>query len=54
MKGTVFHGPRDVRVERVEDPSLKTPEDAIVRITRGGLDAADLKDAKTLLDGLTG
>ncbi|MDO8431230.1 MAG: alcohol dehydrogenase catalytic domain-containing protein [Candidatus Binatus sp.] len=42
MKGTVFHGPRDVRVERFEDPSLKTPEDAIVRITRAAICGSDL------------
>ena len=42
MKGTVFHGPHDVRVERVDDPALKTPTDAIVRITRAGICGSDL------------
>jgi hypothetical protein len=42
MKGTVFHGPHDVRVERVEDPALKTPTDALVRITRAGICGSDL------------
>jgi threonine dehydrogenase-like Zn-dependent dehydrogenase len=42
MKGTVFHGPHDVRVERVADPELKSPTDAIVRITRAGICGSDL------------
>ncbi len=42
MKGTVFHGPHDVRVERVDDPAIKTPTDALVRITRAGICGSDL------------
>lgn len=42
MKGTVFHGPHDVRVEKVDDPSLKASGDAIVRITRAGICGSDL------------
>ncbi len=42
MKGTVFHGPHDVRVERVDDPSLQSSTDAIVRITRAGICGSDL------------
>jgi len=42
MKGTVFHGPHDVRVERVDDPEIKTPTDALVRITRAGICGSDL------------
>jgi alcohol dehydrogenase len=42
MKGTVFHGPHDVRVERVDDPVLQSPTDAIVRITRAGICGSDL------------
>jgi alcohol dehydrogenase len=42
MKGTVFHGPHDVRVERVADPELKAPNDAIVRITRAAICGSDL------------
>src|SRR5882762_5707697 len=42
MKGTVFHGPHDVRVERVADPTIKTPTDALVRITRAGICGSDL------------
>ena len=42
MKGTVFHGPHDVRVEQGDDPALKTPTDALVRITRAGICGSDL------------
>jgi len=42
MKATVFHGPRDVRIEKVPDPGLKAPTDAIVRITRAAICGSDL------------
>ncbi len=42
MRGTVFHGPHDVRVERVADPEIKSPTDAIVRITRAAICGSDL------------
>src|SRR5215831_13347647 len=42
MKATVFHGPRDVRVETVPDPIVKSPTDAIVRITRAAICGSDL------------
>jgi threonine dehydrogenase-like Zn-dependent dehydrogenase len=32
MKGTVLHGPRDVRFENVEDPKIVAPTDAIIRM----------------------
>ncbi len=42
MRAAVFHGPRDVRVERVPDPELKAPGDALVRITRAAICGSDL------------
>ena len=42
MRGTVFHGPHDVRVERVPDPQLTSDTDAIVRITRAAICGSDL------------
>jgi threonine dehydrogenase-like Zn-dependent dehydrogenase len=42
MKATVFHGPRDVRVETLPDPVVKAPTDAIVRITRAAIYGSDL------------
>ena len=42
MRGVVFHGPYDVRVEEVADPAIKDPRDAIVRITRTSICGSDL------------
>ena len=42
MKATVFHGPRDVRVESVADPRLVSPTDALVRITTAAICGSDL------------
>ncbi|REF01083.1 zinc-dependent alcohol dehydrogenase [Thermomonospora umbrina] len=42
MKALTWHGRRDVRVERVPDPSIKEPTDAIVRITSTAICGSDL------------
>ncbi|MGD9483270.1 zinc-dependent alcohol dehydrogenase [Streptomyces sp. TRM70308] len=42
MKALVWHGKRDVRVERVPDPRIVKPTDAIVRVTSTGLCGSDL------------
>lgn len=42
MRAAVFKGPRQVSVERVPDPVLKAPTDAIVRITRAAICGSDL------------
>lgn len=42
MKATVYHGARDVRLERVPDPVIKEPSDAIVRVTRAAICGSDL------------
>jgi threonine dehydrogenase-like Zn-dependent dehydrogenase len=42
VKATVFHGPRDVRVESVPDPAIKTPADAIVRVVNAAICGSDL------------
>jgi threonine dehydrogenase-like Zn-dependent dehydrogenase len=34
MKAVRFHGKRDVRVDKVPDPSVEQPTDAIIRITQ--------------------
>src|SRR5207248_4769729 len=43
----VWHGKNDVRVERVPDPTILNPRDAIVRITTTAICGSDLH----LLDG---
>ncbi len=42
MRATVYHGPRDVRVEEVPDATLTAPTDAIVRVTHACICGSDL------------
>lgn len=42
MKALVFHKPKDVRVERVDDPAIEHPRDAIVRVTSTAICGSDL------------
>jgi len=42
MRGLVFHGPRDVRVEAVDDPAPRGPGEALVRVTASAVCGSDL------------
>ncbi|GAC1461013.1 MAG: zinc-dependent alcohol dehydrogenase family protein [Chamaesiphon sp.] len=42
MRATVYHGPGDVRVENVPDPTIEQPTDAVVRITHACICGSDL------------
>ncbi|MEV7013207.1 zinc-dependent alcohol dehydrogenase [Streptosporangium sp. NPDC051022] len=42
MKALTWHGKRDVRVEEVQDPAIKEPTDAIVRLTTTAICGSDL------------
>lgn len=42
MKATIFHKPKDVRVERVDDPRIEAPRDAILRVTSTAICGSDL------------
>jgi threonine dehydrogenase-like Zn-dependent dehydrogenase len=42
MKAAVWHGPRDVRVDEVEDPKIEEATDAVVRITSSAICGSDL------------
>jgi threonine dehydrogenase-like Zn-dependent dehydrogenase len=42
MKAVVWHGTKDVRVERVRDPEILNPRDAIVRVTATAICGSDL------------
>jgi threonine dehydrogenase-like Zn-dependent dehydrogenase len=42
MKALVWQGPHNVRVERVKDPELVNPNDAIVRVTATAICGSDL------------
>jgi len=42
MKAVVYQGPREVSVQEVPDPSIQSPNDAIVRITTTNICGSDL------------
>ena len=42
MRAVCWYGAGDVRVERVADPVLLNPRDAIVRVTRAAICGSDL------------
>jgi len=42
MKAVTWHGKRDVRVDSVPDPTIKEPDDAIIRVTSSGICGSDL------------
>ncbi|HVW22062.1 MAG TPA: glutathione-independent formaldehyde dehydrogenase [Opitutaceae bacterium] len=42
MKALVYRGPRDVRVENVDDPEIEKPTDVLVRITTTNICGSDL------------
>ncbi|HZO85625.1 MAG TPA: zinc-dependent alcohol dehydrogenase [Verrucomicrobiae bacterium] len=42
MKALCWHGKRDVRVERVPDPKIINPSDAIIRVTSTAICGSDL------------
>ncbi|MEY9213255.1 glutathione-dependent formaldehyde dehydrogenase [Thermobifida halotolerans] len=42
MRALTWHGPRDVRVETVPDPTVQEPTDAVIRVTSTGLCGSDL------------
>jgi threonine dehydrogenase-like Zn-dependent dehydrogenase len=42
MKAVVYHKPGDMRVDQVPDPSIKHPEDVILRVTATAICGSDL------------
>ena len=42
MRASVYHGPRDIRVEDVPDAVLREPTDALVRVTHACICGSDL------------
>ena len=42
MRALTWHGRRDVRVDTVDDPTIETATDAIIRVTSTGLCGSDL------------
>jgi glutathione-independent formaldehyde dehydrogenase len=42
MKAVVFHGPRNIAVAEVADPTIEGPLDAVIRITTANICGSDL------------
>jgi threonine dehydrogenase-like Zn-dependent dehydrogenase len=42
MKATVYHGPRDMRIDQVPDPTIAAPTDVVAHITHAGICGSDL------------
>lgn len=42
MKATIFHKPKDIRVETVDDPKIENPRDAILKVTSTAICGSDL------------
>lgn len=42
MRAAVYHGPGDIDVEDVEDPTVEVPTDALVRVVAAGVCGSDL------------
>jgi len=42
MRGTILYGPRDVRFDERDSPTLLKPTDAIIRISATCVDGTDL------------
>jgi threonine dehydrogenase-like Zn-dependent dehydrogenase len=42
MKAAVWHGPRDVRVDEVDDPKIEEATDAVIKITSSAICGSDL------------
>lgn len=42
MKAAIFHKPKDIRVERVDDPRIEHPSDVILRVTSTAICGSDL------------
>jgi threonine dehydrogenase-like Zn-dependent dehydrogenase len=42
MKALVYHKPKDVRIENVDDPRIEDPRDAIIRVTSTAICGSDL------------
>ncbi len=52
MKAVVFHGIGDIRLDKVHDPKLKDPTDAIVRLTANAICGTDLHMIRGTFPGM--
>lgn len=52
MKAVVLHGIGDIRLDKVKEPKLKEPTDAIVRVTASAICGTDLHMVRGTLPGM--
>lgn len=52
MQAVVFHGIGDIRLDKVADPKIKEPTDAIVRITTSAICGTDLHMVRGTMTGM--
>jgi threonine dehydrogenase-like Zn-dependent dehydrogenase len=52
MKAVVYHGTGDIRLDKVADPKLKAPTDAIVRVTTAAICGTDLHFIRGTVPGM--
>jgi threonine dehydrogenase-like Zn-dependent dehydrogenase len=52
MKAVVFHGVGDIRLDNVEEPSIKHDFDAIVRLTASAICGTDLHFVRGTVPGM--
>ena len=52
MKAVVFHGIGDIRLDEVDDPKIKEPTDAIVRLTASAICGTDLHMIRGTVSGM--
>ena len=52
MKAVVFHGIGDIRLDSVNDPKIKDPSDAIVRLTSSAICGTDLHMVRGTFTGM--
>ncbi|HEY0240350.1 MAG TPA: zinc-dependent alcohol dehydrogenase [Friedmanniella sp.] len=53
MKAVVWHGPGDIRLDTVADPTIQDPFDAIVRITTSAICGTDLHFVRGTMSGMS-
>ncbi len=53
MKAVVWHGPGNISLDTVPDPSIKDPYDAIVRITTSAICGTDLHFIRGTMSGMS-
>jgi threonine dehydrogenase-like Zn-dependent dehydrogenase len=52
MKAVVWHGEADIRLDTVDDPVIRDPQDAIVHITRSAICGTDLHFVRGTMAGM--